>query len=98
MTHHHESDNPHDPGTQLHGGEPRISLLSPEQLQAAMERRRDTHPELAREAERLHSSLLDRDAVVIGSVTRTYFDDTVTAHIRYATNEGVFSLTLEHRP
>jgi len=98
MTHHHESDNPRDPGERLHGGEPRMSLLSPEQLQAAMDRRRATHPELAREAERLHSSLIDRDAVVVGGVRKVYSGDTVTAHIRYATSEGTFWLTLEHRP
>ena len=94
MTRHHESDSRHDPGRQLHGGEPRISLLSPGRLQAAMERRRSTHPELAAEAERLHSSLLDRDAVV-GGVTIMHFEGTVTAHIRYATPEGMFYLTLE---
>ena len=98
MSHHDASTNPRDPRTRLHGGEPRISFLSPEALRTALDRRRSTHPEVPAEARRV-KLLLDSNGAQSTQLSVAYsVDGRVDAHIRYVQDGHMYLLRLEHRP
>ena len=89
------SDNPRNPATHLHGGEPR---LSSDEISARLAASRAANPELAAEFAELRALISGSGREPGRGTCLTFTGEGATAHIGWTGPRGRFVLTLERRP